>query len=185
MASTTWRTSRRCAHARSGSLNRFIAATVAAALAGCATGSSNGQTDAVRDTASATTRDTVRVLAQVQQSGWDAAGTVVVTDDAGYGVAWTTTHAGLSPAPTAPAVNFANASVVFVAAGMRTSGGYAVELGAVRTTIDSVVVDVIIQAPGANCSVTAALTQPAIAFAVPRSATPPVVMVRDRVGPSC
>lgn len=162
-----------------------MAVSVLAALAGCATGSSNGQADSVRDTASAATRDTIRVLAQTQQSGWDAAGTTIVTEASAFDLAWSMMHSGLSPAPTLPVVNFATTAVVFVAAGMRSSGGYAVELGSSRITADSVVVDVVIQEPGANCSVTAALTQPAIAFAIPRTTTTPAVMVRNRVGASC
>lgn len=166
-------------------MNRMLTVAVAAAVAGCATGKSSGQPDLVTDTASVVMRDTVRVLAQVQQSGWDTAAIVVVTGALGYNSAWTTMHAGAFPVPTAPVIDFADTRVVFVAAGMRTSGGYAVTLGAAHVTRDSAMIDVVIQAPGANCSVTAALTQPAIAFAVARTVAPPIVTVHQRAGPSC
>lgn len=180
-----WPTSLRYAREWSGDVNRMLTVAVAAAVAGCATGKPSRQPDAATDTVSVVTRDTVRVLAQVQQSGWDTAAIVVVTDALGYNSAWTTMHAGAVPVPTAPVIDFADTRVVFVASGMRPSGGYTVLLGAVRVTRDSVTAEAVIQGPGANCSVTAVLTQPAIAFAVPRTAARPIVSMQQRAGPSC
>jgi len=136
-------------------------------------------------TVSGTLSDSVRVIASVQNSGWNAAGTEFATDSTGYASRWRITHASMSAVPPLPPINLARESVAFVSAGTRSSGGYALTLAGSRVTPDSIVITVALQAPGANCGVTAVITEPAIVIALPRTSRPQRITVIPRPGTAC
>ncbi|MEL6590955.1 MAG: protease complex subunit PrcB family protein [Bacteroidota bacterium] len=64
------------------------------------------------------------------------------------------------PAPEAPAVNFEEQYVIACVMGMRTSGGYRIELSEMQLEGETAKVKLTYLSPGPRCSVTEALTQP-------------------------
>lgn len=154
---------------------------VLASLGACATGSDPRVTDTTPPPPSSVVADTMRIVAEFQQSGWDAPATLVIEDSATFAAAWATAHAGMTPVPSMPQVNFDRDRVIVVAAGMRPSGGYTIH--AASPSLGAI--DVVVQRPGPGCAATAQITQPAIVLAVPRAPQPPRVVVNERAGPPC
>jgi len=157
-----------------------------AALLGACAGSSNAGRDSTGAPAEAVvTVDSMRVLTELQSSGWSDREIVVVENTADFRRAWDRVHANAGEAPPLPSVVFARERVVVVGAGTRSSGGYVMMPGTVRMTGDTLVVEVILQTPGAQCGTTAALTEPVIVLALRRTTAVPRVTMTERPGPSC
>ena len=154
-------------------------------LAACA-GSSNASRDASDEPAeSAVMADTVRVLAELQNSGWSERETLIVDDSVAFAEAWSRVHANASPTPPPPVVNFATERVAVIGAGTRSSGGYVLMPGTARVVGDTLVVEVVLQTPGARCGATAALTEPVLVLALRRTSAAPRITMTERAGPSC
>jgi hypothetical protein len=154
-------------------------------IAACA-GSPNASRDASGEPAeSAVTADSMRVLAVLQSSGWSERETLVVEDSVAFAQAWSRVHANASGAPPLPPVDFAAERVAVVGAGTRSSGGYVMMPGSVRVAGDTLVVEVILQTPGAQCGATAALTDPVLVVALRRTSAAPRITMTERAGPSC
>ncbi len=154
-------------------------------LAACASGPNGRASDSTAAPSSAVDTTRVRELVSFQQTGWDAATTIVIDDHAALVSAWGVAHAGMSDVPPLPVVDLTRDRALVVAAGMRASGGYVLKLGEHRVSHDTLVIGVVLQRPGANCATTAQLTAPAIFLAVPRTAAVPRVAMSERDGPSC
>lgn len=88
-----------------------------------------------------------------------ARGTVRTAEE--WGQVWQTLHAGLSPMPPLPAIDFDREMVVLAAAGTRSNGCYALDItGARRRGNGGVELEVTETVPGPTCACTEALTQP-------------------------
>ncbi len=129
--------------------------------------------------------DTVRVLSQLQNSGWSERETLVIDDPVSFRQAWSRVHADRSDAPPLPTVDFARERVAIVGAGTRSSGGHVMMPGSVRMAGDALVIETILQTPGARCGATAALTEPVIVLALRRTSVAPRITLTERPGPSC
>lgn len=160
-------------------------ALVAGLLSACASPPNGRAPDSATSPSVAIDTNRVQVLAAFQQSGWEQATTLVIDDQPALAAAWSVAHAGMSDVPPLPTVDLIRDRVLVVAVGMRTSGGYVLELGEHRVSDDTLVIGVVLQRPGANCATTAQLTAPAIFLAVPRTAVAPRVAMSERDGPSC
>ncbi len=157
------------------------AVLVLLALAAC-TGDTPDR-DAVTDSTAvdAATGPPITVLGESQQSSWEEAMDVVVTNATSWEAAWSHLHDGVSPPPSLPPVDFVTQRVLIVAAGMRPSGGFSLAMTDHVVSADTIHVDIAIGAPGAGCGVTAALTAPTLVLAIPIAPGPVVVRRTERV----
>lgn len=160
------------------------AATLLVLASACAGSSSAGRDTTLSNEGPAAVSDT-RILATLHNSGWTEKETVIAPDSASFAQGWTRVHATMSPAPPLPAVDFRNELVAIVGGGTRATGGYVMQLGPVRTSGDTLLVEVVLQTPGPQCGATAALTEPVIVLAMRRTAAPPRITLTERPGPSC
>ena len=94
-------------------------------------------------------------------SGWDSPTRTVIRDQAAWEEAWARTHQGHTPVAPAPVIDFSKEMVILVATGVKPSGGYSIVIErAAEVAADGIAVTVRSTSPGAQCYVTAALTQP-------------------------
>ena len=154
-------------------------------LGACAGSSTAGRDSLPAGTSATIGSDSVRVLAQLQSSGWADREIVIIDDSTALAASWARLHANRSDIPPAPVVRFGAERVVVAAAGTRSSGGFVMTAGAFTQSGDTVIVDVTLLTPGPECGVTAALTEPVIMFAIPRTAAPPRISTTERAGPAC
>jgi hypothetical protein len=110
----------------------------------------------------------IHTLLVEQSSGVENRQRAVLTRQEEWTALWDRAHANLMPRPPAPAVDFDQRIVVVAAMGLRSSGGYAIRVDAVHRDGDDLYVRVHEVSPGARCLVTAALTAPITAVALPR-----------------
>ena len=80
---------------------------------------------------------------------------------------WAVIHANQADPPPVPTVDFARETVLVVLLGDRPTGGYAVEVTAVRRVAGGFEADVAVTAPGPEDMVTQAFTSPWTAVAIP------------------
>jgi hypothetical protein len=66
-----------------------------------------------------------------------------------------------------PAVDFDKEGVLFISTGERPTGGYAVEVKAIRRDGDAIVVDAPVTSPAPDAMVTQALTSPFVVIVIP------------------
>lgn len=150
-----------------------------------ACGSEPGSREPSPDSAvtdAATVRPPVSVLGTSQQSGWEEPVEAIVANDPSWTAAWAYQHDGVTPPPPRPDVDFEVERVLMVAAGMRTSGGFDLQLSGHAIVGDTLTVDVLLTTPGAECAVTMALTSPALALRIPRQPETVVVRRTERAG---
>jgi hypothetical protein len=106
-------------------------------------------------------------------SGVDSAVRTVIRTSAEWSALWASLsrNGPFDPGPPpVPAVDFSREMVVFVAMGVRSSGGHTIDIVRVERLGDVIEVEVKSTSPGPNCVTTAALTQPTHALVVPRTA---------------
>lgn len=89
----------------------------------------------------------------------------VATDDSTYRALWSRIIGDEQP----PAVDFTKESVVFLALGSRSTGGFAVRPMAVLTDGDTARVNTIVEKPERGGIVATVITSPYAAIAIPRS----------------
>ncbi len=94
-----------------------------------------------------------------------------VFDATTFAELWNRAFGGRDPAPPPPAVDFSTHFVVFAALGERSSGGYAIEVTGAVHDAGGVLVGVLSTAPGKDCAVTLAMTQPLDVVRIRRPAT--------------
>ncbi len=106
----------------------------------------------------------------------------VVRDEAGWARLWTDIHAGVTPVPPLPEVDFGRHMLIAVASGTRPSGGFAIKVRSVATRGGKLEVVVVETCPAPDAMVTMELSQPVEVVRVPRL-TEPVAFQEARVGP--
>ncbi|MBI3911589.1 MAG: protease complex subunit PrcB family protein [Armatimonadetes bacterium] len=121
-----------------------------------------------------------RTLARGFHSGITERRLLVVNTSAQWRALWREHTASVAPPPSVPAVDYEREMVLAVLMGEQRTGGYAVEIAAVRAGRQEVCVVVRETRPEPGQPVTQALTQPFHFVAVPRSSLP----VRFLVTPS-
>jgi hypothetical protein len=106
----------------------------------------------------------------------------VVRDEAGWARLWADIHAGVTPAPPLPPVDFGRHMLVAVASGTRPSGGFAIRVRSVATRGGKLEVVVLETCPAPDAMVTLELTQPVEVVRVPRLEQP-AAFQEARAGP--
>ncbi len=114
----------------------------------------------------------------IAYSGYHEAARIVIRSDADWRSAWATLHAGSSPVPPVPPVDFSREMVLLAALGDRPSGGFGVAIREVTFDGSTVGAAVVETRPGPRCIVTAVVTQPVAVVTVPRSDVPVVFLDR-------
>lgn len=155
---------------------RILSSTVLLLLAACGgiVTTSSGRPSEVQDAP-------VRVLGQFQQAEWSEPDTVEIGNADAWREAWARLQGGVTPLPPAPVVDFATERVIIVAAGTRSSGGFAYSFDRSGTTGDAIEIGLTLVSPGPRCGVAQMLTSPAIALAVPRVPAGVALQVKSRV----
>ena len=86
---------------------------------------------------------------------------LVIRDEAAWQSVWTQIHAGRTPTPALPAIDFSRQMVVVAAMGTRTSGGYGILFeSAHEDAPGGIVLRVLSTSPGKGCVSPAVLTDP-------------------------
>ena len=85
---------------------------------------------------------------------------------------WDPATAGRGSVPPRPQIDFAREMVIVAAMGVRSTGGYAIQITAVRETRNALVVSAVRNWLGPRCGATAALTEPADVVRVRATAKP-------------
>jgi len=93
---------------------------------------------------------------------------IVVRDSGTWANLWGQIWERHSPTPALPSVDFSRDMLIVAAMGTRSSGGYAIHIDSVYQRSQDFEVVIRKVSPGANCIVTAALTQPTDIVRVPR-----------------
>lgn len=107
-----------------------------------------------------------RVLTQ-KASGFDEPAELAIRDRAALESAWARLFNQVQGNP-APAVDFTRETVILVALGRRSSGGYGVHVDAVTRSGDGAVVRYTATSPAPDCMTTQALTSPVEVIRAPR-----------------
>ncbi|MFN5746491.1 MAG: protease complex subunit PrcB family protein [Methylococcaceae bacterium] len=103
------------------------------------------------------------------QSGITTRGFHVIRHDADFAALWQAHTAGLSPTPTAPALDFSKKMLIWAFAGSQPNGGYRLEMTGVTHTKNRIVVSLRLLKPGEDCVVSAMMGQPFVMIALPAS----------------
>ncbi len=106
----------------------------------------------------------------------------VVRDAAGWSRLWADIHAGTTPAPPLPTVDFDRDMLIAVASGTRPSGGFSIKVRSVATRGGRLEVVVLETCPAADAVVTTELTQPVEVVRLTKR-TEPVAFQEARAGP--
>lgn len=105
-----------------------------------------------------------------QYTGLTSPARLVVEEARSFEEIWSRAFGTYQPPPPLPDVDFAREVVIVVALGEQGSGGYLIRVtGAIATSAD-VLVAIESTAPGADCAVSSALTQPLDIVKIPRRA---------------
>ncbi|HEY6179859.1 MAG TPA: protease complex subunit PrcB family protein [Kofleriaceae bacterium] len=86
---------------------------------------------------------------------------LVVHDAATWATVWHDLSGTVQPPPAVPAIDFGTTVVVVAAMGNEPTGGYAIKIDEVRVNAGNASISVTEDSPGANCSVTQAVSAPA------------------------
>lgn len=114
----------------------------------------------------------VEEVAQSAYTGIEDRRRVVFRTQAEWETFWRELTRNTSPAEPTPEIDFSRRIVIAAAMGLRSSGGFAIEITTVRATGDELLVEVLETSPGPSCAVTMALTAPVTAVSVERRAGP-------------
>jgi hypothetical protein len=146
-------------------LSAVLAAAAATTTAGCALDPAGAGMPR-----SATAVATATVLAATPWSGYTSPERRVIAAPADWAAAWSQIHAGRTPVPALPAVDFSRDVVILAAMGTRRSTGFSIVIDEVRVLAGTFYVRVTETSPGRNCAVGAAITAPVHAVRAPREA---------------
>jgi hypothetical protein len=138
--------------------------TVSAFAAACASAGPSGGSDA---------EQRIQTVVSETHSGLATARREVIRDAAGWSRLWAEIHAGRTPAPERPAVDFEREMLIAVATGTRPSGGFSIQVTGVTTRGDTLEVAVLERCPESDAIVTLALTQPVEVVRVAKLAQTP------------
>lgn len=147
----------------------------AALLVACAAGMSGGSDAAVEQPFETVLAETHSGVVEPRRE--------VIRDQASWVRLWAEIHAGVTPAPPLPAVDFAQHMLIAVALGTRPSGGFGVKVLSVVSRGERLEVSVAESCPAAGAMVTLALTQPVEVVRVSRLSQAPTF--KETRGASC
>lgn len=114
----------------------------------------------------------VETLLEQAHSGLGEKRREVIRDATAWARLWAEIHAGESPAPAPPPVDFARHMLVAVATGTRPSGGYAIRVRSVVVRGEKLEVAVLETCPAPGAMVSMGLTQPVEVVRVPNAPQP-------------
>ena len=137
----------------------------AALLVACAAGTSGGS--------EATIEHPFETILAQTHSGVPERRREVIRNEASWARLWAEIHAGVTPAPPPPPVDFAQHMLIAVALGTRPSGGFGIKVRSVASRGERLEVSVAESCPAAGAMVTQSLTQPVEIVRVPRLAQTP------------
>ncbi len=124
-------------------------------FASCTPKTNNGSTGTVDGT-----KQYFQTLKQGSMSGIEKRETHVVTEDKQWGNLWARIHSNETPVPNMPSVNFNGSQVLAVFMGMKSNGGYGIEIKQVVDTGKQIVAVIEERMPEEGSMYTMALTQP-------------------------
>lgn len=108
----------------------------------------------------------VETLLSLQQSGLEGFRRVTIRTDEEWRAFWREAHAGRTPIPDPPGVDFGSHIVIAASTGRRDTGGHSIAIDSVLRAGDRLYAVVRSTSPGEDCMVTQALTSPATAVRV-------------------
>jgi hypothetical protein len=148
-----------------------VTVLAAALLLGCAARPEMDMVDST-DLGRANGRLAIRRLLQEHSSGHADPARRVITDATGFQAAWDQAYARRGQRPPLPVIDFSREAVILASLGTRSTGGYTIDIDSVRA--GSTVLEVFVRttSPGPTCGATAALTQPVVMVALPRTRLP-------------
>ena len=112
-------------------------------------------------------------------SGIEIEEQIVIERVADWEALWTEHMALRSPVPELPELNFTRVTVIAIFSGLKSTGGYAVEIKEIATTNSEINVIYKVTEPGPDDMVTEAETQPFHIIKIERGAPLPVVFSRE------
>lgn len=146
-------------------MNRSLLITAAVlALAGCV---DEERPVAGPDAPIDLTRITPNAPSIAYYSGLAEPERLVIGDPSTFALVWNRAFGGGAGSPPPPDVDFQRERVIVAALGQKASGGYGIEVRSADLQGGAIVVEVVSTAPGENCAVTAALTQPVDVVKIP------------------
>lgn len=143
-----------------------LASSALLLLDGCGPAVSSSTPDSVRTDVADPQRGFTRILTQ-NTSGFLEPTDLVIRDATALRAAWTTLFEGI-PGNALPAVDFASETVVVLALGQRSSGGYTVKFDGVTRAGGAALVRYTATSPGRDCMTTQMMTSPVDVVRVPR-----------------
>ena len=129
--------------------------------------------------------DSAATLAHEHYSGFGQAVQLAVADASTWENVWAQLYGGRQPTPPLPAVDFRVERVVVAALGGRGSGGHAIGIDSLVTYELGSIVYLTGTAPGSDCVVTGALTQPVHAVRVSPPPAEPIAFQQRSVVHEC
>jgi hypothetical protein len=132
-----------------------------AVLAACAAAGPSGAGEATVEHAFET------ILAEAH-SGLAERRRELIRDEASWARLWAEIHAGVTPAPPLPPVDFAREMLIAVASGTRPSGGFSIKVRSIATRGERLEVAVVESCPAPGAMVSMSLTQPVEVVRAPR-----------------
>ena len=123
----------------------------------------------------------VRRLVHAYYSGFNQPARTVIRDEESWRSAWATYYTGMLPIVSPPVIDFSSSTVVLVALGSRSTGGYDITVSRVARDAGIVYVEVTSTSPGDKCYTTQAFTQPVDIVVVPHTVDEAVFVERKTV----
>ncbi|WNJ15980.1 protease complex subunit PrcB family protein [Pontibacter sp. G13] len=116
----------------------------------------------ITQTEASSSGDTIpfEVLEKGSYSAIEQAGQYLIESEADWETWWKKIQANREPLPELPKIDFEQKTLVACFMGMRTNGGYSIEISDIRKDGNALNVQVIEREAGANCFVTEAITHP-------------------------
>ena len=99
-------------------------------------------------------------IADAPNGGLTEKKVLAIDGEADWKALWKEMHANQQPLPAIPTVDFEKHTLIAAFAGLQSNGGYRILIDKVAAVGNKLAVDVVIEAPGQNCFVTLAMTQP-------------------------
>ena len=121
-----------------------------------------------------------RIL-QRNYSGYTKPARLLIDDDAAWAEAWTNLNISLSPSAQRPSVDFAHYSVILVAQGNHSTGGYSIEVTRLAATRDFLYAEITSTSPGPRCFTTQSFTEPVDVIRIPKPHLPVMFVERSVV----
>lgn len=162
---------------------RILLATALVSLGACQAARMGAPMDEIPSTAvDEEFSDTgVRRLYHSYSSGFNSPARLVIRDQESWREAWTTLYIGMSPSAVPPTVDFTRSTVILVALGSRSTGGYDITVSRVARDANVVYVQVTSTSPGDRCFTTQAFTQPVDVIVLPHVVAEAVFVERKLV----